>query len=159
MPDQVWMSVALNRMGTSAAVAPRSVRVDQLRADEVPAAFEREALPLIAEGFDDRAWDMQEVAGRVLNPATLQRLVTARDSGQLIGLTTVHSTAEPSVARLHWVAVAAAHRRAGIGTALVLAACRGAIEDGFTVMTLSTETYRTEAIALYARLGFTVVAD
>ncbi len=152
------MSAALDRLGAATAVVPRSVRVQPLRPGVIPAAFEREALPLIAEGFDDRSWDVHEVARRVLNAATLQRLVTARNGGQLVGLTTVHSTARPSVARLHWLAVAAAHRGVGIGTALVVAACRAAIEDGFAEMTLKTETYRTGAIALYVRLGFTIVA-
>ncbi len=158
LPDQLWMSIALDRLAAATPVVPPTVRVDQLRPGDIPEAFGGEALPLIAEGFDDRNWDLQEVARRVLDPGTLRRLITARESGQLVGLTTVHGTPDPSVARLHWLAVAAAHRWAGIGTALVVTACRAAIEDGFAVMKLKTETYRSDAIALYVRLGFTVVA-
>src|SRR5205814_6241057 len=84
--------------------------------------------------------------------------ITARDAGRLVGLTTVHSMPEPHVARLHWLAVAESHRRCGIGTALVIAAGEEAAADGFSTMTLKTESYRDEAIALYRRLGFTITS-
>lgn len=151
------MSIALDRLVPAPTGPPPPVELDHLRLHEVPGTFGQEALPLIAAAFDDRPWDVQAVSQRVLDPQTLRRLITAREAGRLVGLTTLHSTPQTAVARLHWLAVAVSHRRTGIGTALVVAAGHAAAADGFVEMRLKTETYRVGAIRLYRRLGFTIM--
>jgi ribosomal protein S18 acetylase RimI-like enzyme len=154
----MWMTVPLDRLTIADNGPPQSIAMDRLGPDHIRPTFTLEALPLIAEAFSDRSWDDQSVSQRVLDPDTLRRLIVARDTERLVGLTTVHSTTKPTVARLHWLAVAESHRRLGIGRALVVAAAEEAGAAGFSEMTLKTESYRTAAIALYRRLGFTTSA-
>lgn len=98
--------------------------------------------------------------------AKLERLLSSPESGVLVadqddtiaGLATFHvfeliSRARPEC-RLTALVVAAAHRRRGIGTALVAAVERVARERGCFRLELTTRVDRSEAHRFYAALGF-----
>ncbi|MEU2254183.1 GNAT family N-acetyltransferase [Nocardia xishanensis] len=120
-----------------------------------------ELLPVLSSAFDDRRWDVAAISDGVLDPATCRLAISARSSAddRLVGFVSVHSTGNPEVAKLHWLAVDTGWRGHGIGNALVRAACGCAISQGYTRMTLRTEDFRVAAIALYRGLGFREVPE
>ena len=52
------------------------------------------------------------------------------------------------------IAIDAAHRRRGVGTRLLLALCRAAVDRGATALTLEVRVSNRAAQALYRRFGF-----
>lgn len=94
----------------------------------------------------------------VLDTPTQGRLFVLRIDGKVAGMAnvqTVVSTAEGGrVAQLEDVIVAAPHRGAGHGRALIEHVCAWAKTEGLTRVTLLADKDNTPALAFYARLGF-----
>jgi len=102
----------------------------------------------------------EAVARRVerLTASEADRLVVAELDGEIVGLASVHVSLaveydEPA-AKLSAVAVDKAHRRRGIGEALVAAMEAEARARGCCLIFLTTGERRKDAHAFYRRIGF-----
>lgn len=80
-------------------------------------------------------------------------------NGQPVGMAMAWMRMEAGqpAAILHWVGVLEEHRGRRLGEALALACLHQHKRDGWPDCWLTTEDFRTAAIRLYERLGFTVV--
>lgn len=79
-------------------------------------------------------------------------VLVAEREGEAAGFVTLHRT--PDAWQIGLIGVAATHRGAGVGTALVSAALRHAALEGATRMTVVTQAANLAAVRLYERLGF-----
>lgn len=106
------------------------------------------------EAFGRAAWSADTLRGEL---ALVDRtvLVDERGSGPS-GYVDVGVVGD--VADLHRVVVGAAHRRRGVASRLVLAACAAAVDRGATRMLLEVGDDNTPALALYAAHGFGRIA-
>ena len=99
-----------------------------------------------------RAFDrMQSQPGNVY--------LVAEENGDLLAClqyTVIHglSRAGASRAQIEGVRVSAAHRGRGLGETIVNAAIARARADGCTLVQLTTDRSRTDALRFYERLGF-----
>jgi ribosomal-protein-alanine N-acetyltransferase len=102
---------------------------------------------LHATSFAD-AWSAAWIAKLLAHPGTFAFLVEGESGGFVL------VRAAGGEAEILTLAVAPAARRRGIGSALILAACRQAREMGADAMFLEVSRTNEPARTLYARLGF-----
>lgn len=102
---------------------------------------------LHAASFAD-AWSAEWIAKLLAHPSTFALLV----DGEFGGFVLVRAAG--GEAEILTLAVAPAARRRGIGSALILAACRQAQEMGADTMFLEVSRTNEPAKTLYTRLGF-----
>ena len=96
------------------------------------------------EQWSERSW-----LGELLGEG---RTVLIARVHQPVGVITIRTTGE--LADLHRLAVAPAHRRRGIGTALVRSALESVRHLGARAVILEVRDTNDEAIMLYQKLGF-----
>jgi len=115
------------------------------RPDDLPAivALETAGFPP-AERWTERSW-RDELLGE-------DRTVLVARADKPVGVITVRTTGELS--DLHRLAVAPAHRRQGVGAALVGAGLAAARQQGARAVILEVAFDNDPAIALYSKLGF-----
>ena len=86
------------------------------------------------------------------------RLLVADSDHRVVGLIAVHLVPrlddDELTCRITDLVVAAAHRRRGVGSALIAAAEEEARRTGAPRLDLSSGEWREDAAAFYARLGF-----
>lgn len=150
------LSVLAEMVPPGAPASPPGVVLSGSPPADLHADFATECLPILSSAFDDRHWNQQAVMDAVLTPSTCRWVITARaaEDGKLVGIATIHSVPDPSVAKLHWVGVDTGWRGGGVGRALVVMACQKAIELDARTVFLQTEAFRVSAISLYTSLGF-----
>jgi ribosomal-protein-alanine N-acetyltransferase len=102
---------------------------------------------LHATSFAD-AWSAEWIAKLLAHSGTFAFLVDGTSGGFVL------VRAAGGEAEILTLAVAPAARRRGIGSALILAACRRAQEMGADAMFLEVSRTNEPARALYTRLGF-----
>lgn len=124
----------------------------------------RDATHLDADGVAALLADMgyptsaaaTHVARFASEPAS--RLQVAETVDGLVGLVATHVVPRLDDDRLSWritdIVVAASHRRAGVGSALIAAAEDEARRNGAPRLDLSSGEWRADAYAFYERLGF-----
>jgi GNAT superfamily N-acetyltransferase len=93
-----------------------------------------------------------------LDASEADRVFVAEENGAIVGFAVVHVSLaveydEPA-AKLSAIAVDEAHRRRGIGEALVAAAEEEARARGCCLLFLTTAERRADAHAFYERVGF-----
>jgi ribosomal-protein-alanine N-acetyltransferase len=81
-------------------------------------------------------------------------LLVARSSGRVIGYALVSLPPRARAARLYSIAIAAAHRRRGVGRELLHAAERYARAHGRAALRLEVRYDNAPAIALYEKQGY-----
>jgi [ribosomal protein S18]-alanine N-acetyltransferase len=102
---------------------------------------------LHATSFAD-AWSAEWIAKLLAHPGTFAFLAEGESDGFIL------ARAAGGEAEILTLAVAPAARRRGIGSALILAACRQAHEMGADAMFLEVSRTNEPARTLYTRLGF-----
>ncbi|MBL0389814.1 AAC(3)-I family aminoglycoside N-acetyltransferase [Ramlibacter monticola] len=134
-------------------------RIQHLCVDDVP--FLESLLSVFGEAFADA----QTYGAKRPSPAYLRRLlagdsfiaVGARSESEVVGGLAAYELRkfeqERSEIYIYDLAVAAAHRRQGIATALVRELQRIAAERGAHVIFVQADHPDTPAIALYSKLG------
>jgi ribosomal protein S18 acetylase RimI-like enzyme len=141
-------------------IAPLAIR--RARADDVPA--------IVALLADDAIGSLREDGGAVLNPRYAdafaaidqdanQYLAVAEQAGRIVGC--LQLTFIPGLTRrgawrgqIEGVRIASDHRGEGLGERMLawaIATCRA---QGCTLVQLTTDKRRPEAISFYERLGF-----
>ena len=100
------------------------------------------------ERWSERSW-----LGELLGEGRTVLLARAQAPAGVVTIATVDRVAD-----LHRLVVAPAHRRAGVGTALVVAAVEAARRAGVRSVMLEVGYRNEPAIALYQRLGFEQLA-
>ena len=63
------------------------------------------------------------------------------------------------IGKLHWLAVDKNHRQIGLGKCVVLLICQKMKTIGIEKCVLKTESFRTNAISLYEKLGFKMINE
>jgi putative acetyltransferase len=101
--------------------------------------------------FELRAATSEDIAALGLTPRR-ETVFVASDGGSIIGHIVV-SDANP-VLQIMGLRVVAAHRRKGIGTALVKHIIGAAREQGYEYVALDVDSGNCPALHLYKRLGF-----
>jgi len=95
---------------------------------------------------------------RELTSSEADRLLVAEVDGEVVGFAGVHVSLaveyDQPAAKLSAIAVDEAHRRRGVGEALVKAAVQEARARGCGLIFLTTAERRADAHAFYAALGF-----
>ena len=66
---------------------------------------------------------------------------------------------EKKIGKLHWLAVDKNHRQIGLGKYVVLLICQKMKTIGIEKCVLKTESFRTNAISLYEKLGFKMINE
>lgn len=130
---------------TAAPAAFGELNLVPARHDDLPAilALERSGFSP-AEQWSDRSWSGELVGSG--------RTVLLARAGQTVGVISLFTTGE--LADLHRLVVAPAHRRAGVGRALVQAGLQAVRQLGALAVVLEVAFANEPAIALYQRLGF-----
>ena len=100
------------------------------------------------EQWSERSW-----LGELLGDG---RTILIARADQPVGVTTIQTTGE--LAELHRLAVAPAHRRQGVGTALVRSALEVIRQLGARAVILEVRDTNEAAIMLYQKLGFEQLA-
>jgi ribosomal protein S18 acetylase RimI-like enzyme len=121
------------------------------------AAEDLDGVPALAAGSDGPRWTRSDYEGILLAPPSdpLQRCgLVALSDGYLSGFAVTSWLRQESSAELEGVFVDRAHRRQGIGSALVQACMAWAANTGATTIRLEVRASNTAALALYQRYGF-----
>lgn len=127
----------------------RGISVLPARRDDLSAILELERAGFDAgEQWSERSWN-GELVGEGRTVLIARRHVPAG----IVALQTVQRTAD-----LHRLVVAPAHRRTGVGRALVLAGLQAVRHLGARSVLLEVDYRNEPAIALYQRLGFEQLA-
>ena len=66
---------------------------------------------------------------------------------------------EKKIGKLHWLAVDPKHRHIGLGKCVVLLICQKMKNTGIEKCILKTESFRTNAISLYKKIGFKIINE
>ena len=70
-----------------------------------------------------------------------------------------HAQDQPTIGKLHWVAVDPDYQKRGFATYLVGVVLSHFFNHGVLTVQLSTESYRTDAIRIYERFSFALISD
>jgi len=111
---------------------------------------------LHAAGFA-HPWSAEEVAGLISSSSTLAAAALDPVNGRLRGF--VLSRVAADEAEILTIAVDSAWRGKGVGRALLTENLRQAANAGARAMFLEVEPGNAAAVALYKRLGFTIVGE
>jgi ribosomal protein S18 acetylase RimI-like enzyme len=124
------------------------------------AAEDLDGVPTLAAGSDGPRWTRSDYEGILLAPPSdpLQRCgLVALSDGYLSGFAVTSWLRQESSAELEGVFVDRAHRRQGIGSALVQACMAWAANTGATTIRLEVRASNAAALALYKSYGFSTL--
>ncbi len=96
-------------------------------------------------------WSRAFLCDQLSRPETRVNLVAEAD-GRIVGHAALMVVADEG--HVTSVAVMPEGQRSGIGTRLLAALCRAAVDRGLSAMTLEVRVSNTAAIGLYRRFGF-----
>jgi GNAT superfamily N-acetyltransferase len=126
--------------------------------EAVARLFEAYAASLPVDlAYQDFAQELAGLPGRYVPPAGAL-LIARRGLGLPLGCVALRSLPVEGCCEMKRLYVAPAGRGLGVGRALVEAICAEARRLGYREIRLDTLPGMTEAIALYARLGFAPIA-
>ena len=132
--------------------APSTGRRTHLAVDVVPMRRRHLRSVLRIEGQSDhRGWSLGLFMGELANEAG-RRYVVARVGGSVVGFAGVLFIGTDG--HVSTIAVDQAWRRRRIGTRLMLALCRAAIDEGCTALTLEVRAGNAAAQEMYRQFGF-----
>lgn len=155
-PNSVRLDLVLESQAAEiGSWKPVNRKIRYTRTNQPDGRFLADSYRILRSGFPEQEWTAESIGKEVVDPSTLRVVFTARSDDTLVGFVTLHTTETPGMCRLHWLAVDKQWRRQGVGLDLVYQFCQVAVEKGFTHVTLDTEDYRTGALQLYRRVGFT----
>lgn len=123
-----------------------SLQLRDANAADLPALLQVERSCSGAIHWSEAVWQ------EVLLSRPLRAVLVAEDAGAVVGFAVGVLLA--GVAELEHLCVLAAHRRAGVGRALVEAVATWAQSQGCSSVELEVRASNEAAIRLYARLGF-----
>jgi ribosomal protein S18 acetylase RimI-like enzyme len=122
---------------------------ERSREDEISVAFRKAKLPRTAQvrlpGLENgllSCWQQDEC-------------FIVADDPRILGFLDMPIAPEESLARLRYLLVGSAHRRKGVGSALLTSAMAWAREQGISGVLVETETRNFPAISFLQRHGFT----
>ena len=154
------------------STAGRMVRMDCPNLVAVPQAELPAGYSLrFYEPGDERAWvDLHREAdllntfsaetfrnqfGTDTNLLRQRQIYLVAESGTVVGTASAwFQPGDPSLGRVHWVAIRPAHQSRGLAKPLLSLVCRRLRELGHTRAYLTTNTARVPAICLYFSFGF-----
>ena len=139
--------------GLPAPRAPEGYRFRRLRAGDEAGwqALYDAAFPDIPDRVHEKVSDL--MASDLWNPDRVS-LACLADRPVACAVAWEPSWNAPGTGMVHWVATHPAHRRRGLGQAVVLDILRWMRDGGHRDAVLITEVHRTAALRLYLALGF-----
>jgi len=97
-------------------------------------------------------WSEEFLRSQLTDAGSHRLLVAEGPCGSIVGHAALVVVADQG--HVTSIAVDPAHQRAGIGSRLLAALCREAVDRGLVAMTLEVRVDNEPAIALYRRFGF-----
>ncbi|GAT66452.1 30S ribosomal protein S18 [Planomonospora sphaerica] len=133
--------------GTGFAVGAGGAVLRRMTADDLPAVMELER-----ETFPADAWSEGMLRGELADQPRTRHYVVALAGGRIVGYAGLAAAGDQ--ADVQTIAVAAGHRRAGIGGAMLAELLAEAVRRGARSVFLEVRADNPEAQAVYDRFGF-----
>lgn len=111
-----------------------------------------------AEGYSDEGVDVRDLAGSYLPPSEHRLWVADLGVEKVVGMIGLRLT-NTHAAELCRLRVLPAHRKKGIGTALVTHALGYCRDNSILKLVLDTHVERTQAIKIFERFGFQLARE